>query len=288
MAQHKGTIVTRNAHDESRIQHLADLSRRDALRAFAALFGAAAVTGIITSGNEADAKNNNNKKDRRQKRRKQRRRRRRKNQKRLCPSGDRSLTSVRVVHASPDAPNVDVYVDGTLAIQDLAFGQATDLLPIPAGARNIKVTPTGVPGTAVIDATVTFEACMAYEVSATGFLADIQAQVYEIDRDSLGKKTARVRAIHNAPDAPPVKVFVAGSDTPLFDTVSFPNATPYAEVPEGTYDLEIRVASSNALVLAVNDVALTGKTVFDIFAIGSAATPPQGEPFTVLPLTTTV
>ena len=67
----------------------------------------------------------------------------RQQQKRLCPNGDKSLTSIRVVHASPDAPNVDVYVDGTLAIENLPFGEATDLLPIPAGARNIKVTPAG-------------------------------------------------------------------------------------------------------------------------------------------------
>lgn len=281
----KGKIVTNNPHDDRRIQHLVDLSRRDALRAFAALFGTAAVTGIVTSADEADAKNRN-KKDGRQKRRKQRRRRR--NQKRLCPNGDKSLTSIRVVHASPDAPNVDVYVDGALAIPNLPFGQATDLLPIPAGTRNIQVTPAGAATPVVINVDVDFEACKAFEVSATGFLASIQAQVYEIDRSSTGHDTTRVRAIHNSPDAPPVKVFVAGSATPLFDTFSFPNATAFAEVPAGTYDLEIRVASDNTLVLAIPGVALSGDTVVDLFAIGSAATPPQGGGFTVLPLTTTV
>ncbi|MFN8662828.1 MAG: DUF4397 domain-containing protein [Thermomicrobiales bacterium] len=279
--------MTRNAHDDSRMQSLIGLSRRDALRVFTALFGAAAVTGIVTSENEADARNRNKK----QRRRKQQRRRRRRNQKRLCPNGDKTLTSIRVVHASPDAPNVDVYVDGALAIQNLAFGEATDLLPIPAGTRNIQVTPAGVTTPVVIDADVAFDACKAYEVSATGFLTgspSIGAQVYEIDRNSLGKKTTRVRAIHNSPDAPPVKVFVAGSATPLFDTFSFPNATPFAEVPEGTYDLEIRVASDNALVLAIPGVPLTGRTVVDFFAIGSAATPPDGAGFAVLPLTTPV
>lgn len=275
MANDKGKIVTRNAHDDSRMQRLIGLSRRDALRVFTALFGAAAVTGIVTSENDADARNRNKKRK----------------QKRLCPNGDKTLTSVRVIHASPDAPNVDVYVDGALAIQNLAFGEATDLLPIPAGTRNIQVTPAGVTTPVVIDADVAFDACKAYEVSATGFLTgspSIGAQVYEIDRNALGKKTTRVRAIHNSPDAPPVKVFVAGSATPLFDTFAFPNATPFAEVPEGTYDLEIRVASDNALVLAIPGVPLTGRTVVDVFAIGSAATPPDGAGFTVLPLTTPV
>ena len=168
---------------------------------------------------------------------------------------------------------------------------AADVVPIQAGTRNIQVTPAGVTTPVVIDADVAFDACKAYEVSATGFLTgspSIGAQVYEIDRNALGKKTTRVRAIHNSPDAPPVKVFVAGSATPLFDTFSFPNATPFADVPEGTYDLEIRVASDNALVLAIPGVPLTGRTVVDFFAVGSAATPPDGAGFAVLPLTTPV
>jgi hypothetical protein len=261
------------------MQSLIGISRRDALRVITALFGAVAATEIVTSANEADARKSN-KKQRRQKRRRQKRNQ----QKRLCPNGDKTQTFVRVVHASPDAPNVDVYVDGTLAIPNLPFGQATDLLGIPAGARNIKVTPAGLAAPVVIDATVTFEACKAYEVSATGFLADIQAQVYEIDRSSTGKKTTRIRAIHNSPDAPPVKVFVAGSATPLFDTFSFPNATGFIEVPAGTYDLEVRIASNNDLVQAIPGVVLTSHTVVDVFAIGSAAAPPQGGAFRVLPL----
>ena len=40
---------------------------------------------------------------------------------------------VRVVHASPDAPAVDVYVDGNKALSNVPFFTASNYLPLPAG-----------------------------------------------------------------------------------------------------------------------------------------------------------
>ena len=47
---------------------------------------------------------------------------------------------VRVIHASPDAPAVDVWVNGAVAIEDLAFGSATDWIALPAGSYDVAVT----------------------------------------------------------------------------------------------------------------------------------------------------
>ena len=66
---------------------------------------------------------------------------------------------VRVLHGSPDAPAVDVYVDGTEAVSDVAFGTVTDYLEIPAGEHQVQVVAAGTDpaaGGAVIDATLTF------------------------------------------------------------------------------------------------------------------------------------
>ena len=50
--------------------------------------------------------------------------------------------SIRVVHASPGSPNVDVLVDGQAAVKDLAFGAATEYFSLPDGDHKIQVTPT--------------------------------------------------------------------------------------------------------------------------------------------------
>jgi hypothetical protein len=210
-----------------------------------------------------------------------RRRRRFRGCTRCCRKGRKNLAQVQVVHASPDAPNVDVYVDDQLVIQNLPFGQASGLGDVPAGTRNIKVTPAGATQPVVIDADVDFAACTSYEVSATGLLASIQAQVYPIPRSRLANETTRVRIIHNSPGAPSVDVKVAGTQIFLAQNLAFPNAADPVEVPAGAYDVEVLVAGTNTVVLTVPDVALKSREVYDIFAIGLVAGTPA---FTVLPL----
>jgi hypothetical protein len=175
---------------------------------------------------------------------------------------------VNVVHASPDAPAVDVYVDGQLALSNLAFGAFSGWVPVPAGEHQIQVTATGAEiDTAVIDATVTLEPGVAYQVAATGLLANIAPAIFETDLSELSADTARVRVIHASPDAPAVDVAVTGGDV-LISGLAFPSASDALEVPAGAYDLEVRPAGTTDVALALPGVQLDAGMVYDVFAIG--------------------
>ena len=50
---------------------------------------------------------------------------------------------VMVVHASPNAPAVDVRVNNTVALSNVAFPTNSSYLAVNAGTTNIKVSPTG-------------------------------------------------------------------------------------------------------------------------------------------------
>lgn len=58
-------------------------------------------------------------------------------------SGDGETANVRVAHLSPDAPAVDVYVDGAAVLEDVPFGAVSDYLELPAGSHTIEVAPAG-------------------------------------------------------------------------------------------------------------------------------------------------
>ena len=47
--------------------------------------------------------------------------------------------SVRILHASPDAPSVDINLNGSVAVTDLDYGQATDTIVARPGALNVTV-----------------------------------------------------------------------------------------------------------------------------------------------------
>lgn len=186
---------------------------------------------------------------------------------------------VRVLHASPDAPAVDVYLDDAIvdALTNVPFGTISDYLQIPAGAHNIKVYATGTTADPVIDADVTLTAGAAYTVAATGALADITAQVLE-DDPSATSSSAKVRVVHFSADAPAVDVATAGStvEEAVVKGLAYPNATDYLALPGGTYDLEVRLAGDTTVALPLPDVTIQDGRAYSVFAVGSAASPAVG------------
>ena len=141
------------------------------------------------------------------------------------------MAMVRVVHASPDAPAVDVWVDGQPAIRSLAFGQFTGHTPLPAGSHRVRVTPAGTEASsAVIDATLDLAAGKAYTVMAVGRVAEIKPLVLEDDR--MAPSGSRARFVHASPDAPAVDIAVAGGPV-VISNAAFGDNSGYIEVPTG-------------------------------------------------------
>jgi hypothetical protein len=198
-------------------------------------------------------------------------------------AGDACLN---VIHASPDAPAVDVYVDGTKALGDLAFGTASGWVALPAGEHKVQVTAAGAEiETAVIDADVTLEEGAAYEVAAIGLLAEIEPQVLQVNLSETGaedESMARVRVVHASPDAPAVDVAVKDGDI-LIENLAFPEASDYLSVPATSYDLEVRPTGTTDVALDLPGVALEAGMVYSIYAIGQTA----DDTLAVLPVVAT-
>ena len=94
--------------------------------------------------------------------------------------------SIRFVHSSPDAPAVDVIVDGAPVAHNIAFGAATEYMSFPSGEHQVQVVPTGSGAdSAVLDETVDLDGGGAYIFAAAGLLNEIEAKTYEVDLDDL-------------------------------------------------------------------------------------------------------
>jgi hypothetical protein len=176
---------------------------------------------------------------------------------------------VRVVHASPDAPNVDVWVDGTKVLTDVPFTAVSDYLQVPAGDHNVQVTATGSTDP-VIDADLTFAAGTSYTVAAIGPVAEISATVLTDDRVPVADK-AKLRVFHASPSAP-ASVDVAVTDGPiLVEGLDYPEATAYLTVDPGDYALEIRAAGSPTAALTLTASLAAGENYTAIAMDGGEA-----------------
>ena len=131
-----------------------------------------------------------------------------------APMGD---AWVRVLHASPDAPAVDVYANGGEILSDVPFGVISDYLQVPAGTYQIQVFAAGADpaaDAAVIDATLDFAAGTRTTVAATDKLADITPQVIA-DAPMPVADQAQVRVVHLSADAPAVQIAADGAKKPF-------------------------------------------------------------------------
>jgi hypothetical protein len=182
----------------------------------------------------------------------------------------RGEAQVRVAHLSPDAPNVDVYVNGEPALTDVPYTTVSSYLSLPAGTQQVTVYATGETSNPVIDAPVKIAAGGAYTIAAVGLVTDgsITAQVYQDDLRAPSEGNAKLRVIHASPDAGPVDVVPRGGE-PLVTDLAFPDDTPYAEVPAGTYTLDVNAAGTDQTALTVPDAKLAAGGVYSAFAVGT-------------------
>ena len=183
-----------------------------------------------------------------------------------------TIAQLRVVHASPDAPNVDVLVDNTAALTNVAYKAASTYLQVPSGSRNLKVRATGTT-TVVIDQTATLDQGSAYTVIATGRVASIAPLVLTDDQTNPAAGNVRVRLVHASPTAGNVDIYVTGptaditTATPTLANVGFRVASNYLEVPAGTYRVRVTPAGTKTVAIDVNHGALTAGQVRTAVAV---------------------
>jgi hypothetical protein len=183
------------------------------------------------------------------------------------------IARARVVHASPDAPAVDVWVNGAVAFNNLPFQAISDYADLGAGSYDVAVSPTGATEPIVIEATLDLAADTDYTVVAVGQLAEIEPLVLIDNNDAPAAGKAHVRFVHASPDAPAVDIAVTGGPV-LFSNIPFKGVGDYLPVDAGSYDLEARLAGTETVALSVPGVALEEGKVYTIFAMGLAG----GEP----------
>lgn len=191
---------------------------------------------------------------------------------------------IRVVHASPDAPDVDVLLDDAAVLSDAPYLTASDYLETEAGDRNLKVNAAGT-STTVIEADVGLADGTDYTVIASGLAAAIQPIVLEDDNTAPSAGNAKVRAIHGAPSAPAVDIYVTapGADldqeAPALAGVEFGDVADYIEAPAGDYQVRVTPAGTKTVVIDSGTLALGSGQIRTAIAVDAAG---GGGPFDLL------
>ena len=195
-----------------------------------------------------------------------------------CEDDDEDMeqpkAQVMVVHASPNAPAVDVRINNAVALTNVAYPANSSYAAVNAGSTNLKISPTGTT-TYVIDANVNLSANTNYSVFAIDSVSKIKAAIVSDNLATPASGQAHVRFFHFSPNAPAVDIAVAGgavlfSNRTFNDQTTNTSAVGFTPLNAGTYNLEVRLAGTNTVVLPLPNITLTAGKIYTVFAKGFA------------------
>lgn len=192
--------------------------------------------------------------------------------------------TVRFAHMSPDAPSVDVSVNGRPVERALSYSATTEYFEVPAGNRTVTITAANASEplyeeSIALNASTNYTVVVAGETTSNGRPFDPVMLNDDADPNRTNVSSANVRLLHAAPDAPPVDVTVNATGQVLFDGVAYGNASNYTTVPGGNYTFEAFVATPDNTgddIATFADQELPGGASYTLFLSGYVS--PGDEP----------
>lgn len=158
-----------------------------------------------------------------------------------CGSDDPSplagTAEISVIHASADAPAVDIELNGQPFRGNVDFKGVVPNQTVQAGAAELTVRgllPGGARPAVIGPARITLEPQRRYAVLAVNRVAAIEPLIVTRDASAVPAGSTRLQVVHAAPDAPRVAVYVTA-----------PNANLAASAPTGTFSFEETIGPVN-------------------------------------------
>lgn len=196
------------------------------------------------------------------------------------------LARLQVIHNAADvaADPVDIYLDGTLLLDDFGFRDATPFIDAAADVSiNIGVAPGNSSSAAdtLKNFTVTLANGETYVAIANGVLdpgsyaanPDGRSTAFTLFIKAMARETGTSGdvdffVVHGSTDAPTVDVIARGVAT-LVDDAAYSDITGYINVPAAAYTLDLTLADGTSLVQSyVADLSTLGGGSAVVFASG--------------------
>ena len=166
--------------------------------------------------------------------------------------------TIRALHASPNAPKVNIWVDGAPALTGVDYGQGSGFVRVGEEV-NVQVEAI-LPGdnAIVIEADLELDYNTETSILAIDTVSSIEPLLIENASDSrITEGYFRAQVVHGSPSAPDVDVYVTAFDADLGASAAINGDVPFGfravtgqlEVPAGDYQIRITPAGETAPVV---------------------------------------
>jgi hypothetical protein len=180
-------------------------------------------------------------------------------------------SAIRAVHGVANAGPLDVYVDGAIALIGVSFGDVSGDLALAPGDHEFEVVPSGsAPEASIADGQISLDEGTRHYAVLLGTMDEASVGLYAIDERPVDAGRARFRIISGVPDAGEIIPAFAGGEA-LSEPLGFGDASQYAAIDAGDYDLELLDAATGGLLLALPQSPFAEGDVTDVILIGQVS-----------------
>lgn len=178
-----------------------------------------------------------------------------------------NISYMRLFHASPNAPAVDIYADSRLVAQNLTYKSFTKYISLPAGAYTITIFPAGKKANALLTKKLTVPLGIIFTNAVIGIAPNINILSIAEPAGPVIPNKALVRFSNLSPASPAFDLTYADGSM-LFQDVGYKEVTDYMSLPPGSYHLQIREAGTDNILLVNPNIRVGGNKFYTIYAVG--------------------
>ncbi|CAH0275025.1 hypothetical protein SRABI96_03805 [Peribacillus sp. Bi96] len=173
---------------------------------------------------------------------------------------------VRILHAAPTTPSIDIYVNEMPILKNFSYRDINGYLPFAPGKYQLDLYPSGQSTSPLLSRKVGLESGISYTVAAALSYESVKILTFE-DNPFVPKNEAKVRFIHLSSPLPSVDIAVKDGDV-VFENLSFRKASEYLNIHPMIVDFEVRKAGTKEIILSLPNKDFQGNTSSTIYILG--------------------
>ena len=174
---------------------------------------------------------------------------------------------IRILHASPRTPSVDVYVNDKKTVSNLSYEKFTEYYKLPAGSYNIKLYTTRTKVNPILNKNLNLPSGKIFTIAAIGTYPNLSLLPINEPIGPIMPNKSLLRFVHLSPNSPKVDLALKDGKV-LFKNVAYKEVTDYVPVNPGIYNFEIKPAGTAKAVLYIPNIRLLRDRFYTIYAVG--------------------
>lgn len=180
-----------------------------------------------------------------------------------CGGNSSTTGNLRFLQASPDAPQVNLLVEGHSVATGLGYMNATGYVSLRSGSQHVQVVPVS-GGSPILDTSVNIVSSGNQTLILTGPAASTQSLLLTDGGTTATTGDGNVRVVNasRTSGAPDVYIVPAGSSiagiSPTVANLAFNTSTGYQLVPVGAYEVILTTPKTKNAFLDTGSINLAG------------------------------